>query len=309
MRRRTFLSLAGAATAYASLAAACERGAREWPVGYQLFSVRDAMASDPLGTLTALRDMGYRHFEGYGYDADADRLYGMPPATLADHLAALGTPMTSAHFGFAAYLDPAAGGTDALRRYTDACLGAAEALGLDYLVWPVVPAAYRTADGYARLAESLNVIGEQLAGSGRQLAFHNNGGEFAPLPPARGGDGARSGYDIVLAGTDPARVRLQLDMYWLAHDDAGLTPAEIVARAPGRVELWHVKDMHPASRDYTELGAGTLDYAALLPDPAASGLRHLYLEQGGNYASDSMASAETNVSHWRNALAGQLAAR
>ena len=301
MRRRTFLRhatwlAAGASAATpAALAAMTPPPAPRFPMGYQLFSVRDAMARAPLATLRALAAMGYAHFESYGYDAAADRLYGLAPAELRRHLDELGLAVTSGHFGFADYLDRP---DDDLRRYADRCLACAEALGQRYLVWPVVPEAYRTAEGFGRLAAKLNLVGEQLRGSGRSLAWHNNGGEFAPLP-----DGS-TGYERVLAQADPALVRLQLDLYWLAHDPTDLTPAELVAAHPGRFALWHVKDMHPVSRDYTELGAGTIDYATWPPDPEAAGLELLYLEQGGNYAVDAMASAATNARYWREELAG-----
>ena len=297
MHRRRFLQqapllAAAAAVGPRALAAGAGRG---YPVGYQLFSVRDALDADPLGTLRALVAMGYAHFESYGYDADDDRLYGYAPHELRRHLDELGVGMTSGHFGFADYLDRP---DDDLRRYTDRCLACAEALGQRYLVWPKVPEAYRTAEGYGRVASKLTVIARQLAGSGRDVAWHNNGGEFEALDEA-----GATGYGLVLAQADPALVKLQLDLYWLAHDITDLTPAQLVERNPGRFVMWHVKDMHPESRDYTELGAGTIDYREWAPDPGAAGLEYLYLEQGGNYAEDSLASARVNVDYYRRELA------
>ena len=291
MHRRDFLRQSSflAAGAVVAPSACAMNPDHRYPLGYQLFSVRDVMAADPLGTVRALLAMGYEHFEAYGYDAAADRLYGLSPKQLKPQLDDLGTRITSAHFGFADYLHRSA---DELRRYTDACLAAADALDMRYLVWPMIRAEDRTPDGFRQLAAQLNVVGEHVQGSGRQFAFHNNGGEFVPMS-----DGTR-GYDIVLAEADPGLVKLELDMYWLMHDEAGRTPAELIASHPGRFHLWHVKDMHPVSRDYTELGAGTIDYRALLPDPEAAGLELLYLEQGGNFAEGSMASAAANAGYW-----------
>ena len=33
--------------------------------------------------------------------------------------------------------------------------------------------------------------------------------------------------------------------------------------------MWHVKDMHKVSRDYTELGNGTIDYTQIWPTPSS----------------------------------------
>ena len=263
-------------------------------MGYQLFSARDALAENAVETLRALGEMGYRHYEGHGYDDATDRMYGLAPTELQQHLTEMGTPMTSAHFGFANYLTES---DDVLRAYTDRCLSAAEALSLEYLVWPIIPEEFRDREGFERLASRLNVIGEHLRGSGRQFAFHNNGGEFLPLDA----DGA-SGYDIVVAETDAADVKLQLDMYWLAYD-RGSSPAELIARNPERFVMWHVKDMHPVSRDYTELGAGSIDYTKKIPAINPAGLQHLYLEQGGNFTETSMMSAEQSAQHWKGELA------
>ena len=41
-------------------------------MGYQLFSIRDEMAKDPIATLKALKAMGYQDFEIYGFDVLVD---------------------------------------------------------------------------------------------------------------------------------------------------------------------------------------------------------------------------------------------
>jgi len=70
---------------------------------------------------------------------------------------------------------------------------------------------------------------------------------------------------------------MQLDMYWAAH--SGKTPKELVAAQPGRYVMWHIKDMHKESRDYTEMGQGSIDYTSMLPDPKTSGLQYYYIER------------------------------
>ncbi len=298
MNRRHFLHSATVLAAGASClpAALAMPPATNFPMGYQLFSVRDAMSADPLATLRALVDLGYAHFEGYGYDAVKNQFYGMTPAGLQRQLADLGAPMTSSHFGFADFLNRP---DEDLHAYVDQCLTAAEILDLKYLVWPISKPADRTLDGFKRMAHCLNLIGEQVIAAGRQFAFHNNGGEFTDL-----GGGVR-GYDVVLAEAEAGLVKLQLDLYWLAHD-SDYTPMQLIERQPGRFVMWHVKDMHPLSRDYTELGAGTIDYRNLMPDPGVSGLQYMYLEQGGNYADNSMASAAQNARYWQKKLARRL---
>ena len=133
-----------------------------------------------------------------------------------------------------------------------------------------------------RVVGRFNAIGERIAKGGLQFAYHNHGFEFTEQ------DG-RVPYDIVLSDTDPKLVKLQVDLYWLSHDSKQ-PPRYWFERAPGRYVMWHVKDMHKVTRDYTELGNGTIDYTKIWPDAAFSGMKHFFVEQGGNFAQDSMQS-------------------
>ncbi|BAO77254.1 hypothetical protein [Winogradskyella sp. PG-2] len=62
--------------------------------------------------------------------------------------------------------------------------------------------------------------------------------------------------------------------------------------------MWHIKDMHKDSRDYTELGNGSIDYNKILPSPEKSGLEYFYIEQGGNYTESSIKSAAFSADYF-----------
>ena len=265
-----------------------------YPLGYQLYSVRDAMARDPADTLRRLRAMGYTHGEVYGYDADADRIYGLRPAELRASADEIGFGLTSGHYAFHELLDASEAERE---RRVAAYLTCAQALGSDYLVWPFLPEGRRGPETFRELGPLLNAIGRQVRAGGLRFAYHNHGYEFDDC-------GGEPGYALLLRDTDPGLVDLQLDFYWLMHEARAATAHSLAAEHPGRFRLWHVKDMHPATRDYTELGAGSIHYANVLPDPTAAGLRHLYLEQGGNFAVDSMTSAATSAAYYLAELAG-----
>lgn len=101
--------------------------------------------------------------------------------------------------------------------------------------------------------------------------------------------------------TDPALVKLQMDMYWVAHSSR-FSPRKLVKSQPGRYVMWHIKDMDKVTGDYTELGNGAIDYAAILPDPVEPGLEFYYLEQGGNYAHSPMKSAADSAEYFKEHL-------
>ena len=87
------------------------------------------------------------------------------------------------------------------------------------------------------------------------------------------------------------------------HDaETPLPRDELFTRAAGRFVMWHVKDMHKVSRDYTELGNGTIDYTKIWPDAAMSGMTHFFVEQGGNFAVNAMQSAADGMAYVKKYL-------
>lgn len=295
MDRRSFIKNAGLAALVPTLSPMSFKMPATFNMGYQLFSVRDALAKDAVPTLAKLKAMGYQHFEAYGYDDVANKFYGHPAGELQLILEDLGLEMTSGHYNFTAYLDESA---DGRRRYVDRCIVGATALNSKYITWPWISPEQRTLENFKKMVGQLNEIGEQVTSAGLGFAYHNHGFEFEDH------DG-ENGFDIITGRTDPNLVKLQMDMYWVMH--AGMrTPKDIVAAHPGRVTMWHIKDMHKLSRDYTELGNGSLDYNDLLPDPEESGLEYHYLEQGGNYTHDSMTSAADSAGYFKEHLHGRF---
>lgn len=293
MKRREFIQYSGVLSAAVLMPVSClsvpSRG--NYPMGLQLYTVRDAMELDPIGTLTRLKDMGYTHFESYGFDTVKGTYYGMKPSIFKAQLDALDLATTSGHYGFADQFDLTA---QALMDYTDRCIEGATALNDPYIVWPILRPAQHTLEGYKQLAEKLNLIGARCKASGIGFAYHNFGYDFDLY------DGIM-GYDVVLNETQADLVQMEVDFYWVMHAGV-LTPKELIEKAPGRFPLWHIKDMDKITRDYTEMGNGSIDYTSLLPDPKRAGLQHYYVEQGGNFAVNSMQSVDQSAQYVQREL-------
>jgi len=267
----------------------------QYKLGYQLYSIRDRMATDPIGTIRALKDVGYQDFEIYGYDASKDKIYGFQPKDFKAILDDLGLTVSSGHYGFSEYLHQS---DSNLEKFVDQCIVAAKALNSSYITWPWLDPALRTLDHFKLMAEKLNKIGEQVNQAGLGFAYHNHGFEFED-------HNGVTGYQIILQETDPTLVKLQLDMYWVMHS-SNQTPKEIIDSQPGRVVMWHIKDMDKKTRDYTELGNGSINYIKELPDPKKSGLDYFYIEQGGNFAENSMQSAIDSALYFKEHLKDKL---
>jgi sugar phosphate isomerase/epimerase len=260
-------------------------------MGLQLYTMRAAMRADVANTLERVAAMGYEDFETYGFDAAAVGYYGMPAKDFARRLRDLNLTTSSGHYDLNRY---AGASIDDLQRYVDQCIQGAKVLGQSYVTWPLLDEGFRTIDKFKAVAERLNVAGAQVKKAGLQLAYHNHDFEFVE-------QNGQIGYDIILKETDPALVKLQMDLYWIARGSK-LSPNEWFKRAPGRFEMWHVKDMHKVSRDYTELGNGSIDFTKIWPDAKLAGLKYYFVEQGGNFTHDPFRSVADSAQYVKRHL-------
>jgi sugar phosphate isomerase/epimerase len=290
--RRNFIqSIAAGSAAILSIPSIANAKAKKYRFGLQLFSIRDALQRDLQGTLKKVAEIGYEDTETYGFDPSALTYYGMKASEFKQLLAANKLTTTSGHYNFS---DQFLKSDDELKKYVDQCMKGATALDQKYITWPWLHPEYRTMDNFAKLVTKLNMIGQHMKGSGIGFAYHNHDFEFTDHNGA-------NGYDLIMNETDPENVKLQIDLYWVMHSSPQ-SPATLFRKQPGRFVMWHIKDMDKVTRDYTELGNGSIDYKVILPDAYLAGLEYYYLEQGGNFAVSSMKSVEDSARFFKNNL-------
>ena len=289
--RRTFLQQAAALTATGAFAPMSLAAQPRYKMGLQLYTIRDAMRRDVPGTLKRVAELGYQEVETYGFDPAGLAYYGLPARDFAQRLKDNGLTTPSGHYDLNKF--PTAS-DDELNRYVDRCIEGAKLVGHHYVTWPFLDEPLRGMASFTKIVGRFNGIGERMAKGGVQFAYHNHGFEFVE-------QNGRAPYDVVLKETDPTLVKLQLDLYWLSHDSTQ-PPRYWFDKAKGRYEMWHVKDMHKISRDYTELGNGTIDYTKIWPDAAYSGMKHFFVELGSNFAKDSMQSIADGAAYVKRYL-------
>lgn len=257
--RRTFLgTLAGGVAGIGLLACGVRPGVPDVPgrrLGLQLYTVRSLMEDDVASTLQAVAAAGYTEVETAG-------MFGLPAPAFRVLMDRAGLVSPAAHIPI-----------EALRRDPATVFAAAETLGQRWIVVPWLGEAERTVEGYRRVAGDLDRLGPRARERGLRMAYHNHDFEFETLP-----DGQR-GWDILLEGTDPDVVDIELDIYWASA--AGQDPIAIFEAHPGRFPLWHLKDM--ATRQgvpvQTSVGQGDIDFPRLFAHARQAGLRHGFVEE------------------------------
>lgn len=296
MNRRSFIQKSGQAMVAATAAPLVipnlfKTTARSYKMGLQLFTIRDAMAQDAVGSLKRVAGLGYQDLETYGYEPQKDMYYGYKSNEFKQILDDYELSTSSGHYDFASYLNKP---KSDLKKYIDQCIRGAKNLGQSYITWPWIAPEDRTVATFRKLPTLLNEIGEQIKKSGLGFAYHNHDFEFAKY------DG-EIGFDIIMRETNPSLVKFQLDLYWVVHSSER-SPAELINLQPKRFAMWHIKDMDKVTRDYSELGNGSIDYHKILSETSKEGLEFYFLEQGGNFATNSMKSIEDSAEYFKKNL-------
>lgn len=261
MKRRTFLQTSSMA-ALGTLAFPNEllELKKVKKVGIQLYTLRDLMSKDAMGTLTKVAQIGYKNIESHGYRDG--KVYGMTVAEFRKALDGLGLATQSSHLGL-----------ELLRSENwERALADANILGQKYVVCPFLPeTARKTIDQYKELCTQLNKAGETAKKAGLQLAYHNHDFEFQTV------DG-QIPFEVMLKECDANLVKIELDLFWAAK--AGRDPITLFKNNPGRFHLWHVKDMaNTAEKEFAPVGSGTIDFKKIFESIKASGMEYFFVEQ------------------------------
>jgi sugar phosphate isomerase/epimerase len=291
LTRRTFLQTVAATSTALMALPSFAADASKYKIGLQLFTIRDVLARDLTGTLKKVSVLGYQDTETYGFDPLLKTYYGVKAADFKKLLESNNLTTTSGHYNFSEFLHKP---DSDVTKFVDQCIEGAKAIDQKYITWPWLQPDYRTINDFKVLVKKLNLIGEQVTNAGLGFAYHNHDFEFID-------HNGENGYELIMRETDPKTVKLQIDLYWAMHSSK-LSPAELFRKQPGRFVMWHIKDMDKVSRDYTELGNGSIDYTTILPDASVAGLQYYYLEQGGNFAANSMQSIEDSIVFFKKNL-------
>jgi sugar phosphate isomerase/epimerase len=231
--RRNFIrttALAALGTALLPISS-CNTSNKKRIVGVQLYSVRDDMMKDPLGTLTELAKMGYVYVEHANY---IDRkLYGYTAPELRKILDGLGLKMISGHtvMGTQHWDDSRKDFSDSWKQTVED----AAVLGQKYVVSPWMDESMRnTYDDLKRYMGIFNKCGELCQKQGMKFGYHNHDFEFSQIL------NNEKVFDIMMNSINPELVVVQLDIGNLYN--GGAVALDVVNQYPGRFENVHVKD-------------------------------------------------------------------
>jgi len=258
LSRRSFLGLT-AALPFAT--AAFASAAKKVPVGLELYSVRDDLAKDLLGTVTAVGKMGYEVVEFYApylswtTDVAKDVRKRMDEVGLKCH---------STHNGGNSFTD------DGLKK----AIEINQILGSTYIIMASAPSRPTGIDSWKALAAQLTAISEKLKPLKMGTGYHNHQTEWRPV------DGQRP-MDVIAAGT-PKDVVLQFDVGTCV--EVGADPIAWINANPGRIKSVHCKDWAAGKGYAVAFGEGDAPWKQIFDAVENTGGVEYYLieqETGG----------------------------
>ncbi len=253
------------------------------PVGLQLFSVRESLAKDFMGTLKQVAEIGYKNVEFAFHSTLSDGRFELEYTSeqLKSRMDSLGLRVVTSHVAYHPNLD-----WDAVIRYN------AE-IGSEGVVMPI--AFFKGKQDAIELAQWLNESGRKCKAAGIQFYYHNHHHEFQPFE-------GEAAMDILLANTDPELVHLELDTFWALR--GGVEPISYMDKVGSRIGLLHQKDLSATAApvnmlesttepvtmesfigainpsDFTEIGTGVMDIPAILSKAQELGsVKYIIVEQ------------------------------
>ncbi|MFM6993957.1 MAG: sugar phosphate isomerase/epimerase family protein [Sediminibacterium sp.] len=244
--------------------------------GLQLWSVKQALAKDPLAVLKQLSDKGYKKIESF--EGAKGMFWGMKNTEFKKVMDDLGMNMVSSHCN----------DTGDLVSFERKAAAAGE-IGLKYLIC-AFKGPQKSLDNFKKFTDEFNACGEIAKKHGLRFAYHNHDYSFKAM------EGIVP-QDLMMDGTNPDLVDFEMDMYWTVA--AGVDPIAYMDKHPNRFKLVHVKDLTKTATGHEScvIGKGTIDYKSLLPKVAKRGVQHMIVEQEAYTGTNELDAARDNAAY------------
>ena len=294
MKRRHFLQIAAApllAAPFHSLLAQDVNKAYLDTIGLQLYTLRHQLKEDVVGTIKAVKEMGYKQVEPYEFPK-----YKKPIEVARD----IGLEVHSTHITWNSVLHP----EDKTVAPFAKVLEEAQAAKIKHLIVPTIePKDRLTLDGYKRAAEKCNRAAAEAKTAGIQLAYHNHTFEFDPM------EGGKAGYDVLMEEFS-ADMLFEVDAFWVQLGKRD--PAKLIRSLKGRVTQVHLKDLTGGVKlpekiegwwslpveAFASLGDGIIPVNPIVEAAKEAGVEYCHVEQ--DLSRDPLASIRRSLAYLRS---------
>lgn len=212
----------------------------------QLYTVRDQIAADTLGTLKAIASFGIAYVELGGLNRESVKDW-------RGYLDETGLKVSGAHYGLAEFETP------------DDLFEVMNALECKTIIMPWISADhFASLDSIKAFSDQLNDAGSKSHSAGFDYLYHNHDFEIKDVE-------GKSGLEHLMDLVPASNMNFEVDVAWVRV--GGMDEVEFLNANADRVKMLHLKDVDPSKTPrWTIAGDGLVDMDGCLAFAAANNI-------------------------------------
>ena len=232
------------------------------PIGFQVWTIREALVKDFPGTLKKMAALGFQSVEMCsppGYESSGfGPLMKLTAKEMKQIINDAGLICPSSHYGMKEF-----------RENLDERINFALESGQTQMILSSfgLPRT-ATMDDWRKAADELNKMGMKAKKAGIQMGFHNHHGEFEKI------DGVLI-YDELLKAFDPEYIKMQ---FQVAVISIGYKASDYFTKYPGRFISAHLADWSPEKKGEVPVGQGIVDWKEFFATLNKGGVKNVFVE-------------------------------
>ena len=244
-----------------------------YPIGFQMWILRDKIEKEFAPTLKMMAGIGYQSVEmcsPVGYkDLGFGSLLNLSGKDLRKIINDAGLSIESTHYGM-----------EELRTGLDDRIAWAKDSGQKQMIVSSFGLPDKaTMSDWMKACEEINKMGMKVRDAGMQLGYHNHHMEFAKI------DGKLI-YDAMMGVLDPQLVKMQ---FQVAVISIGYKAADYFKKYPGRFISAHLADYSTTEKKNVAIGKGVVDWKEFFAAARTGGVKNIFVEMDPETFKDSAA--------------------
>lgn len=233
-------------------------------VGFQVWTIREAIIKDFPGTLGKMAGLGFQSLEMCsppGYKSSGfGPLMKLKAKEMKQIINDAGLVCESSHYGMTE-----------LREHLDERISFALESGQKQMILSSFGLPGNASmDDWMRAADELNNMGLKAKNAGIQMGFHNHHGEFEKI------NGSLI-YDTLLKEFDPDYIKMQ---FQVAVINIGYKASDYFKKYPGRFISAHLADWSDVKKSEVPAGQGIVDWKEFFASVNTGGIKNVFVEMG-----------------------------
>jgi sugar phosphate isomerase/epimerase len=270
LSRRDFLSMSAMGLGAAALSSgitsdpvlAGNLKLMKMPLGFQVWTIKDALIKDFPGTLKMMADLGYKSVEMCsppGYESSGfGPLMKYKPREMKKIINDAGLQFLSTHYGM----------SELKKNLSERIDFAAESGQKQIILSSFGLPKTATLSDWKKAADELNSVGEKTKASGIQTGYHNHHMEFDKL------EGTLI-YDALMEQFNPDFVKMQ---FQVAVISIGYKASDYFNKYPGRFISAHLADWSAETQKSVPCGKGSVDWKEFFGALKTGGVKNIFAE-------------------------------